>query len=163
MSKQNKNNPFGVPLGYFDQLEDDLMKNIQATDQKLGPFGIPKNYFNELEHTIYKNTIGLPNKNKGVSLSYYLLPFAAAILLLFVLNPVFETPPPSDVITTYVEEIYSYEIDAYETVSTMELESIEFISNDLLEQVVNADNYDFYLDPYETDNLNTNNYENYDD
>jgi hypothetical protein len=53
--KYKNNNPFKVPKGYFNILEEKLLKKTKINLNAYG-YKIPKNYLNELEKEIIKKT-----------------------------------------------------------------------------------------------------------
>src|ERR1700743_2968337 len=54
LKQVNENNPFTVPEGYFNELEQQVMSFIQLDGLKKGDqgFTLPENYFEELGDTI---------------------------------------------------------------------------------------------------------------
>ena len=46
MEKNNKNNPFRVPEGYFDALENELALKTKFEAKKESTWVTPQNYFN---------------------------------------------------------------------------------------------------------------------
>ena len=162
MSKMNNKNPFKVPSGYFDRLEEDLHDKIKNKAQRNNSFRVPDNYFSTLEKEVNHKINGLTTSKKK-SIGYYSIAIAASILVLFSLNIYNDTSNSDDVLIEYAEEFYTYETDPYETASLMEFETIVLISDGILEQLENTDNLDDYPNPYDNENFNTYNYENYND
>jgi hypothetical protein len=56
LKQVNPNNPFTVPNGYFDELEQQIVSNIKLDGLKNGSpsngFAVPENYFDELSNNI---------------------------------------------------------------------------------------------------------------
>lgn len=161
MSKIN-NYPFKVPSEYFGRLEDEVLSKLNHRDKPTNAFRVPTNYFTRMEESVLNKINRLPRQKKKYR-RFYLAAYAAVIIVLFSLNLKYNDTNSDDFLNTYAEEFYTYEADPYETALLVEFETIKFISNDRMNQVEINDNFEFYLDPYETENLNTNNYEDNDD
>ncbi len=159
MSKMNNKNPFKVPSGYFDRLEEDLHEKIKNNAQNDNSFRVPDHYFSTLEKEV-NHKINDLSTSKKKSIWYNSITIAASILVLFSLSIFNDESTSDDVLIEYAEEFYTYETDPYETASLMEFETIELISNGILEQLENTDNLDDYPNPYDNENFNTYSYEN---
>ncbi len=56
MTDFKRHNPFKVPKGYFEKLEEELC-NSEDSISKLNPFSTPENYFEDLEKKILQELV----------------------------------------------------------------------------------------------------------
>lgn len=98
LSAMKKENPFTVPEGYFDSLESEVMKKIEALPDfesvsGKNPFAVPEGYFDSLPASIQERISS--NSARRISLTAwitrpvpkYSLAFASiGLLLLFCIN-----------------------------------------------------------------------------
>ena len=87
MTDFKKHNPFKIPDGYFESLEEKLCNSEDAVS-KLNPFSTPEGYLENLENSIHKK-IGISQKSaknrlRNSTLRYTLV--AAVIVFIETLN-----------------------------------------------------------------------------
>ena len=121
-------NPFKVPKGYFEKLEEELC-NSEDSISKLNPFSTPENYFEDLEKKILQEVVtsSPTSKRSSNNLIYGFIASAAAILLLIGL---FEQPATVEIkkeqaLNDFIESYYLEDFDSYEMLSMMEDNEIE--------------------------------------
>lgn len=135
MTDFKKHNPFKVPKGYFDQLDEQL---IHPTDSisKLNPFSTPENYFEDLESALLKqtNSNATSSKSSFQKIYYSIAATAAVILLLLTLTqqqPTVETER-EQALNEFIESYYLEDFDGFEAYSMMEESEIETTINQIL-------------------------------
>ena len=127
--KKRKNNPFKVPKGYFDTLEETLLEKTKTNYNAYG-FQTPKGYFNHLEKEILQKTTR-NNKKKGNIITRVIFgsaSIAAAFLLFFTLQSPSETlvaENKEQAFEDYIETYYLEDFDSFEFLSLMEEGEIE--------------------------------------
>ena len=127
--KTQKNNPFKVPKGYFDTLEETLLQKTKANHNAYG-FQIPKGYFNRLEKEILFKT---QRNKKGVDkntnhILFATLSIAASFLSFFTVSGPSETlilENKEQAFEEYIETYYLEDFDSYELLSLLEEGEIE--------------------------------------
>ena len=134
MTNFNRKNYFRVPTGYFEKLEQQLIRNIKNNSNKLD-FKVPSGYFDELEDEVIKkvNTIIKPKySERKSSIYYYFAGIAASLILVFSLiqyqqNSVIVIEDQA--LNDYIENYYMDNLDSYEMLSMMEETEIEILSD----------------------------------
>ncbi len=128
MTDFKQHNPFKVPKGYFEKLEEELC-NSEDSISKLNPFSTPEYYFEDLEKTIVQEVVASSptSKRSSNNLIYGFIASAAAILLLIGL---FEQPTTVEIekeqaLNDFIESYYLEDFDSYEMLSMMEDNEIE--------------------------------------
>ena len=128
MTDFKQHNPFKVPKGYFEKLEEELC-NSEDSISKLNPFSTPENYFEDLEKKILQEVVtsSPTSKRSSNNLIYGFIASAAAILLLIGL---FEQPATVEIkkeqaLNDFIESYYLEDFDSYEMLSMMEDNEIE--------------------------------------
>ena len=128
MTDFKQHNPFEVPKGYFEKLEEELC-NSEDSISKLNPFSTPEYYFEDLEKTLVEEVAGISTTSKRSSnnLIYSFMATAAAILILIGL---FEQPATIEIekeqaLNDFIESYYLEDFDSYEMLSMMEDNEIE--------------------------------------
>ena len=169
MEEFNKNNPFRIPEGYFEDFNDRLMDTL--SEEKLnipkeGGFAVPENYFDSVHGKILTKTETGETKviplNSYKKYYYAAASIAAVVLVIFSLNrntqeaPTFEDLAVSDIENYF--ETNEYDLSAYEIAEVIPLDELEI--NDILanrfeeEQVL--DYLDENIEDFETFNLEDN-------
>ena len=128
----NRKNPFKVPVGYFDDLEEILLKKAKDNYNAYG-FQTPKVYFNKLEFDIIEKTIETKKvSNKKIENS--LLGVMAAtvatlyIMLYFIFSPSSGTLvklKKENAFDEYIETYYLEDLNSFEILSMLEDGEIE--------------------------------------
>lgn len=128
MTDFKQHNPFKVPKGFFERLEEELC-NSEDSISKLNPFSTPEYYFEDLEKTLVQEVEGIATTSKRSSnnLIYGFMATAAAILLLIGL---FKKPATVEInkekaFNDFIESYYLEDFDSYEMLSMMEDNEIE--------------------------------------
>ena len=128
MTDFKRHNPFKVPKGYFEKLEEELC-NSEDSISKLNPFSTPENYFEDLEKKILQEVVtsSPTSKRSSNNLIYGFIASAAAILLLIGL---FEQTATVEIekeqaLNDFIESYYLEDFDSYEMLSMMEDNEIE--------------------------------------
>jgi hypothetical protein len=128
MTDFKQHNPFKVPKGYFEKLEEELC-NSEDSISKLNPFSTPEYYFEDLEKTLVEEVAGISTTSKRSSNNfiYSFMATAAAILILIGL---FEQPASVEIekeqaLNDFIESYYLEDFDSYEMLSMMEDNEIE--------------------------------------
>jgi hypothetical protein len=128
MTDFKQHNPFKVPKGYFEKLEEELC-NSEDSISKLNPFSTPENYFEDLEKKILQEVVtsSPTSKRSSNNLIYGFIASAAAILLLI---GFFEQPTTVEIekeqaLNDFIESYYLEDFDSYEMLSMMEDNEIE--------------------------------------
>ena len=128
MTEFKQHNPFQVPKGYFEKLEEELC-NSEDSISKLNPFSTPEYYFEDLEKTLVEEVAGISTTSKRSSnnLIYSFMATAAAILIIIGL---FEQPAIVEIekeqaLNDFIESYYLEDFDSYEMLSMMEDNEIE--------------------------------------
>ncbi len=85
MSKIDKNSPFRVPDGYFDNFNENLEQRISSTNRKDG-FKTPTDYFQKVEYQILSKINYSKGKNTFISEKLWKVIAGAAVLILFFFN-----------------------------------------------------------------------------
>jgi len=128
MTNFKQHNPFKVPKGYFEKLEEELC-NSEDSISKLNPFSTPKYYFEDLEKTLVEEVAGISTTSKRSSnnLIYSFMATAAAILILIGLfeQPVTVEIEKEQALNDFIESYYLEDFDSYEMLSMMEDNEIE--------------------------------------
>jgi len=128
MTDFKQHNPFKIPKGYFEKLEEELC-NSEDSISKLNPFSTPEYYFEDLEKTLVQKVAGISTTSKRSSnnLIYSFIASAAAILILIGL---FEQPSRVEIekeqaLNDFIERYYLEDFDSYEMLSMIEDNEIE--------------------------------------
>ena len=128
MTDFKQHNPFKVPKGYFEKLEEELC-NSEDSISKLNPFSTPEHYFEDLEKKILQEVVtsSPTSKRSSNNLIYGFIASAAAILFLIGL---FEQPATVEIekeqaLNDFIESYYLEDFDSYEILSMMEDNEIE--------------------------------------
>ena len=127
--KYKNHNPFIVPKGYFNTLEEKLLKKTKINLNAYG-YKIPKNYLNELEKEIIKKTLKISKRknNKKLKSSILALTGIAASITLF--YNIFWSEDPiiiekEEVFENFVESYYLEDLNTYEILSMLDENDIE--------------------------------------
>ena len=127
--KYKNHNPFIVPKGYFNILEEKLLKKTKINLNAYG-YKTPKNYLNELEKEIIKKTskISKRENNKKLKSSILALTGIAASITLF--YNIFWSEDPiiiekEEVFEDFVESYYLEDLNTYEILSMLDENDIE--------------------------------------
>lgn len=127
--KYKNHNPFIVPKGYFNILEEKLLKKTKINLNAYG-YKIPKNYLNELEKEIIKKTLKISKRknNKKLKSSILALTGIAASITLF--YNIFWSEDPiiiekEEVFEDFVESYYLEDLNTYEILSMLDENDIE--------------------------------------
>ena len=127
--KYKNHNPFQVPKGYFNILEEKLLKKTKINLNAYG-YKIPKNYLNELEKEIIKKTLKISKRknNKKLKSSILALTGIAASITLF--YNIFWSEDPiiiekEEVFEDFVESYYLEDLNTYEILSMLDENDIE--------------------------------------
>jgi hypothetical protein len=127
--KYKKHNPFMAPKGYFNILEEKLLKKTKINLNAYG-YKIPKNYLNELEKEIIKKTLKISKRknNKKLKSSILTLTGIAASITLF--YNIFWSEDPiiiekEEVFEDFVESYYLEDLNTYEILSMLDENDIE--------------------------------------
>jgi hypothetical protein len=128
MTDFKQHNPFKIPKGYFEKLEEELC-NSEDSVSKLNPFSTPEYYFEDLEKTLVQKVAGISTTSKRSSnnLIYSFIASAAAILILIGL---FEQTYRVEIekeqaLNDFIERYYLEDFDSYEMLSMIEDNEIE--------------------------------------
>jgi hypothetical protein len=128
MTDFKQHNPFKIPKGYFEKLEEELC-NSEDSVSKLNPFSTPEYYFEGLEKTLVQKVAGISTTSKRSSnnLIYSFIASAAAILILIGL---FEQTYRVEIekeqaLNDFIERYYLEDFDSYEMLSMIEDNEIE--------------------------------------
>jgi hypothetical protein len=128
MTDFKQHNPFKIPKGYFEKLEEELC-NSEDSISKLNPFSTPEYYFEGLEKTLVQKVAGISTTSKRSSnnLIYSFIASAAAILILIGL---FEQTYRVEIekeqaLNDFIERYYLEDFDSYEMLSMIEDNEIE--------------------------------------
>jgi hypothetical protein len=127
--KTQKNNPFKVPKGYFDTLEETLLQKTKANHNAYG-FQIPKGYFIRLEKEIlFKTQRNKKGMDKNIKhILFATLSIAASFLFFFTVSGPSETlilENKEQAFEEYIETYYLEDFDSYELLSLLEEGEIE--------------------------------------
>ena len=127
--KYKNHNPFQVPKGYFNILEEKLLKKTKINLNAYG-YKIPKNYLNELEKEIIKKTLKISKRknNKKLKSSILALTGIAASITLF--YNIFWSEDPTiiekeEIFEDFVESYYLEDLNTYEILSMLDENDIE--------------------------------------
>ena len=128
----NKKNQFKVPIGYFDDLEEILLKKTKNNYNAYG-FKTPEVYFNKLEVDIIKKTIEtkkVSNKKIENSLLGFMVATIATvcIMLYFTFSPSSGTLvklKKENAFDEYIETYYLEDLNSFEILSMLEDSEIE--------------------------------------
>jgi len=131
MTDFNKKNPFKIPENYFQELEYLLTENTENINVK-NNLSTPKGYFNLLEEEILKEIYPEKKSLSNVrKITISITSIAASFLILFVFNT-FEAPKTmteDQAFNDYLESYYLEDLDSYEMLSMIEDSEIEKIVN----------------------------------
>ena len=131
MTDFNKKNPFKIPENYFQELEYLLTENTENINVK-NNLSTPKGYFNLLEEEILKEIYPEKKSLSNVrKITFSITSIAASFLILFVFNT-FEAPKTmteDQAFNDYLESYYLEDLDSYEMLSMIEDSEIEKIVN----------------------------------
>jgi|TARA_A200000113_G_scaffold217285_1_gene223533 hypothetical protein len=127
--KTRKNNPFKVPKGYFDTLEENLVQKTKANHNAYG-LQTPKGYFDRLEKEILYKT---QKKDKKVDKNIRRIlvtsvSIAASFLFFFTVSSPSETliiENKEQAFDDYIETYYLEEFNSYELLTLLEEGEIE--------------------------------------
>ena len=129
MTDFKQNNPFKVPKGYFDHLEEQLF-NQEDSISKLNPFSTPENYFEALEQGLTEKLAPSATTLKRKSRSRTRWSFVATAAAILLLVGLYELPAPVEVekeqaLNDFIENYYLEDFDSYEMLSMMEDNELE--------------------------------------
>ena len=127
--KYKNNNPFKVPKGYFNILEEKLLEKTKINLNACG-YKTPKDYFNKLEKEIIKKTFKISKRKNNKKLKSSLLALtgvAASITLFF---NIFSSKDliiieKEEIFEDFVESYYLEELNTYEILSMLDENNIE--------------------------------------
>ena len=127
--KYKNHNPFQVPKGYFNILEEKLLKKTKINYNAYG-YNIPKDYFNKLEKKIIKKTYKISKRknNKKLKGSLLALTGIAVSISLFYNILLSEKPiiiEKEEVFEDFVESYYLEDLNTYEILSMLDENNIE--------------------------------------
>jgi len=135
MTDFKKQNPFKVPKGYFDQLEEQLIHPIDSI-LKLNPFSTPENYFEKLESALLQQTNNSVTSSKPSFKNIYYSITAAVAAILFLLTLTQQQPPieteREQALNEFIESYYLEDFDGFEVYSMLEESEIETTINQIL-------------------------------
>ena len=169
MEKNNENNSFKVPEGYFDSLADQIMDKVameSAIESKNQGFKVPEGYFDSLEDKILQklNESDTPvialNPYKKY---YYFAASVAAVILVYLIIQwnVDGKPAYSDLAIADIENYLEFGglgISSYELAEMLQIEEMDM--NDMLEHRIDDENIIDYIhsniDDFEELNLHDN-------
>jgi len=127
MNEFKNDNPFKIPEGYFEKLEEQLC-NTEDTVSKLNPFSTPIDYFEKLEGAILETTASEKVfKFNTRKIFITLTSTAAAVLLVLGIFQQFpsQEPDQEQALNEFIENYYLEDFDSYEMLSMMEDNEIE--------------------------------------
>lgn len=150
--KENKNQQFNVPQGYFESFDERLMTELkfqQLFPNKSDGFTVPQDYFEQVESTIIDQ-----NKPQGKLIHYNfktVIGTAAAIaavllMLLYVINPIDKEMEFDSLSITSLESYFEDEDRLQDYFSNEELSFIEDNTSIFDDQVVTEDVLYEYVD-----------------
>lgn len=133
--KFKKVNPFKVPKGYFDQLEEQLLHGSDSVS-KLNPFSVPEKYFDDLEKRLLQQPITKVTTNKPALPIFYSAVAAVAAILVLVL--ITSKQPAAELereqaFNEFIESYYIEDFDSYEVYSMLRDSEIETSINQIFE------------------------------
>lgn len=128
MTDFKQHNPFKVPKGYFEKLEEELC-NSEDSISKLNPFSTPEYYFEDLEKTLVEEVAGISTTSKRSS-NNFIYSFMATAATILILIGLFEQPATVEIekeqaLNDFIESYYLEDFDSYEMLSMMEDNEIE--------------------------------------
>ncbi|MEH6656593.1 hypothetical protein [Leeuwenhoekiella marinoflava] len=150
--KENKNNQFNVPQGYFESFDERLMTELkfqQLFPEKSDGFTVPENYFDQVEKTIIELS-----KPQGKLVNYNFktitgtaAAIAAVLLVLFsVVNPIDKEMEFDSLSITSLESYFEDEDRLQDYFSSEELNTIQNNTSIFDDQVVTDDIIYEYVD-----------------
>lgn len=118
-----------VPKGYFNILEDKLLKKTKINLNAYG-YKIPKNYLNELEKEIIKKTLKISKRKNNKKLKSSILALTGiAASVTFFFNIFWSEYPiiieKEEVFEDFVESYYLEDLNTYEILSMLDENDIE--------------------------------------
>lgn len=153
MKKNNKNNPFKTPEGYFDSFQDRLMDRLSEQESiipKEDGFKVPDNYFDKFQNNLNEKLKGEVRVVKLKSYKKYFA-VAAAIAALVVLGISLNKNNPSeisftDLANSDIEAYFEYNelgLTTYEIAEVIPVDQLEI--DDILENRLGEENILEYL------------------
>ncbi len=154
MEKNNKNNPFRVPEGYFDALENELALKTKFEAKKESTWVTPQNYFNTVVVEVEAQlTAKKPQQKQSIPLLEVAFTTAITALLTFYVQTAESTPMQDELLTAYGvelldQQLYSIYDDVLEpgenplTYEQLNLEELETIDPDYFPEFSYPLNYD---------------------
>lgn len=127
--KYKNHNPFQVPKGYFNILEEKLLKKTKINLNAYG-YKIPKDYFNKLEKEIIKKTFKISKRKNNKKLKGSLLALTGIIVSISLFYNIFLSEKPiiiekEEVFEDFVESYYLEDLNTYEILSMLDENDIE--------------------------------------
>ena len=169
MDRNNENNSFKVPEGYFDSLADQIMDKVAMEapiESKNEGFKVPEGYFDSLEDKIHQKL--KEGDTQVIALNpykkyYYIAASVAAVVLVFlgIQWNVDGTPTYSDLANTDIENYFEFDdlgISSYELAEMLPIDEMDM--NDMLTHRIEDENIVDYInsniDDFEELNLHDN-------
>ncbi|MFL2598639.1 MAG: hypothetical protein CBD68_03360 [Flavobacteriaceae bacterium TMED208] len=127
--KYKNHNPFQVPKGYFNILEEKLLKKTKINLNAYG-YNIPKDYFNKLEKEIIKKTYKISKRKNNKKLKGSLLALTGIAVSISLFYNIFLSEKPiiiekEEVFEDFVESYYLEDLNTYEILSMLDENDIE--------------------------------------
>ena len=127
--KYKNHNPFQVPKGYFNILEEKLLKKTKINLNAYG-YNIPKDYLNELEKEIIKKTSKISKRKNNKKLKSSILALTGIAVSITLFYNIFSSEVPiiiekEEVFEDFVESYYLEDLNTYEILSMLEENDIE--------------------------------------
>ena len=127
--KYKNNNPFKVPKGYFNILEEKLLEKTKINLNACG-YKTPKDYFNKLEKEIIKKTSKISKDKNNKKLISPLLALTGIAVSITLFYNIFTSKNPiiiekEEVFEDFVESYYLEDLNTYEIISMLEENDIE--------------------------------------
>ena len=127
--KYKNHKPFMVPKGYFNILEEKLLKKTKINLNAYG-YKIPKDYFNKLEKEIIKKTLKISKRKNNKKLKGSLLALTGIAVSISLFYNIFLSEKPiiiekEEVFEDFVESYYLEDLNTYEILSMLDENDIE--------------------------------------
>ena len=127
--KYKKHNPFMVPKGYFNILEEKLLKKTKINLNAYG-YNIPKDYFNKLEKEIIKKTYKISKRKNNKKLKGSLLALTGIAVSISLFYNILLSKKPiiiekEEIFEDFVESYYLEDLNTYEILSMLDENDIE--------------------------------------
>ena len=127
--KYKNHNPFQVPKGYFNILEEKLLKKTKINLNAYG-YNIPKDYFNKLEKEIIKKTYKISKRKNNKKLKGSLLALTGIAVSISLFYNILLSKKPiiiekEEIFEDFVESYYLEDLNTYEILSMLDENDIE--------------------------------------